>query len=239
MALYNTYGIYRISCLGNEMFYIGSTIRSFGDRFKKHRFNLKNSQSTNLKLQTSYNSYGLNSFVFEILFDMTGEAKELVRNKEQEYIDMFICDPLCCNDNNFCGNWVDKENRKFNLNGKDLSYSHESRKVYNELGEEFPSIQSAAIFYNRCKSGLHQHLHGKTKSFAGLYWGFVGQEIIIREKEDNSLWKKKKVRSSDGQVFESIAQAAQKTNVHPTNIGRVINGTQNTAGGLQWFLVEE
>lgn len=62
----NCAGIYKITCSGNNKFYIGST-KCFRKRFKEHRNDLRHNRHHSPYLQNSYNRYGLDSFIFEII----------------------------------------------------------------------------------------------------------------------------------------------------------------------------
>lgn len=62
----NKSGIYRIVNLVNGKFYIGST-NCFRIRFKFHRNRLRNNKHFNYLLQRSWNKYGEENFLFEII----------------------------------------------------------------------------------------------------------------------------------------------------------------------------
>jgi group I intron endonuclease len=86
-------GIYKITCIPNGKFYIGSAafIRSmsksklgFLGRLYKHLNSLKNNRHPNPNLQNSYNKYGIENFVFEILEICPPEQ---CIEREQYYLD--------------------------------------------------------------------------------------------------------------------------------------------------------
>jgi group I intron endonuclease len=77
-------GIYKITNLVNNKFYIGSTRDSFLMRLRKHREMLKSNRHPNAYLQSAYNKYGGDSFDFSILEII--DNKKLILEKEQEYI---------------------------------------------------------------------------------------------------------------------------------------------------------
>ena len=54
----NKCGIYKICCTGNNKFYIGSTTKSFKQRFSQHKSKLKNNKHSCQHLQAAYNLYG-------------------------------------------------------------------------------------------------------------------------------------------------------------------------------------
>ena len=67
-------GIYNIRNIVNDKVYIGSAV-SFKLRWNCHQNDLLNNRHVNNKLQNSYNKYGKDSFVYEII--------EYVDNKTQ------------------------------------------------------------------------------------------------------------------------------------------------------------
>lgn len=60
-------GVYILRNLVNNRIYIGSTRKSFSDRWSAHRMDLVNNRHANEYLQRSWNKYGSNSFSFEVL----------------------------------------------------------------------------------------------------------------------------------------------------------------------------
>ena len=59
-------GIYKITNLINKKYYIGSSL-DIKRRWKEHRRNLIKNKHNNIHLQKSWNKYGENSFLFEII----------------------------------------------------------------------------------------------------------------------------------------------------------------------------
>lgn len=88
---YNLYnnksGVYKITCLVNNKIYIGSSINIY-ERWKTHLKELKHNYHSNEHLQNAWNLYGKDNFVFEVL-ELCD--KNIVRNREQYYIDLTKC----------------------------------------------------------------------------------------------------------------------------------------------------
>lgn len=80
------YGIYKITCTVNNRYYVGSTTRSFIERFRSHKRLLKQNRHNNFHLQRDWNRYGLNLFTFEILQVCTDKSSVL--KDEQYYLDL-------------------------------------------------------------------------------------------------------------------------------------------------------
>ena len=85
-------GVYKITNLINNKFYIGSTIDSFKTRLKAHFNKLRVNKHSNKHLQSSFNKYGEENFEVSLIY--FGESLEDIRNKEQELIDsLHACNP--------------------------------------------------------------------------------------------------------------------------------------------------
>lgn len=76
--------IYKITNLVNGKFYIGSTLRSFDLRKNEHIRYLNINKHFNNYLQFSWNKYGKNNFIFEILEHIS--IKDDIRNIELKWI---------------------------------------------------------------------------------------------------------------------------------------------------------
>src|SRR4051794_9917631 len=77
-------GIYKITNINNNKFYVGSAYYIKG-RWGKHRSQLRRNIHKNKYLQNAWNKNGETSFVFEILEEC---AKDVVIEREQYYIDL-------------------------------------------------------------------------------------------------------------------------------------------------------
>lgn len=76
-------GIYKITIIGKDCFYIGSAI-NFTKRKNEHLRLLRKGVHYNLKLQNIYNKYGVHVFVFTLIHEC--DSVYLITN-EQHYID--------------------------------------------------------------------------------------------------------------------------------------------------------
>ncbi|QDX91081.1 hypothetical protein EEL30_00965 (plasmid) [Brevibacillus laterosporus] len=85
-------GIYKITCLSNSKFYIGST-KDLSKRKIQHWSNLTNGNHHNKHLQRAWNKYGQEQFTFEVLEDLSLVPERLIE-REQCWIDNTgCCDP--------------------------------------------------------------------------------------------------------------------------------------------------
>lgn len=80
----NVSGIYQIINIKNGKSYIGSAV-SIVDRYRIHKSHLNNNKHHSQYLQRSYNKYGKDSFIFEVL-EVVKDKNKLVE-REQFYLD--------------------------------------------------------------------------------------------------------------------------------------------------------
>lgn len=86
-------GIYTIKNLKNNKLYIGSSVE-IEKRIRTHFVNLIKNNHSNLKLQNSYNKYGKENFIFEILETFDEIERDDLFTIEQKYIDSYDFDTL-------------------------------------------------------------------------------------------------------------------------------------------------
>lgn len=88
--------IYRITNMVNNKYYIGST-ESFARREWQHKNDLKKRVHKNPHLQASWNKYGGDAFVFEVLTEVPIGESQLVW--EDKYLAVHVGRPECYNIN--------------------------------------------------------------------------------------------------------------------------------------------
>lgn len=76
-------GIYKILNLKNEKFYIGSTTMKVFKRIQHHYLELKRNNHKNKHLQSAFNKYGEENFIFQVIENV---EKENCLSREQELI---------------------------------------------------------------------------------------------------------------------------------------------------------
>ena len=82
--LHSLTGVYSITCVETGFCYVGATTRaSFAKRYTYHKNSMKNGK-IKTKMVNDFNMYGIESFVFDVLFVST-DPKEIAE-KEREYI---------------------------------------------------------------------------------------------------------------------------------------------------------
>lgn len=90
--------IYRITCVENGKFYIGSTVNR-AQRWSRHRRELRLGRHKNKSLQASWGKYGEASFVFEVVEEVSDVLQLMA--VEQRWLDRFVGHRLCFNFNRF------------------------------------------------------------------------------------------------------------------------------------------
>ena len=88
--------IYRITNMSNNKYYIGSA-ESFARREWQHKYDLKRGAHKNPHLQASWNKYGGDVFVFEVLAQVPVGESQLVW--EDKYLAVHVGRPECYNIN--------------------------------------------------------------------------------------------------------------------------------------------
>lgn len=211
-------GIYKIVNIVNNKIYVGSTLKSFKNRFKTHIKLLKKNQHENSILQNAWNKYGENSFIFEIIesFDKI-ESNDLL-NLEQKYIKQY-----------------DSTNRNIGYNicsvGKSrygTKWSEESKN--NRCGKGNPMFGKGYLREGELnpmfgKTLTQQHKDNMSKSLTGLKKPIIGvllsKSVIMLDRNNNVL-----------NTFSSYSEATNKTKI--LHISEVCNGKRKSAGGFLW-----
>lgn len=93
--MYKRPGIYAIRCMLNDMRYVGSASRSIRQRWNEHLSDLRRLDHCNQRLQRTWNKYGADSFVFEVLEFV--DNPDLLLEREQYWIDVYWGRDTCYN----------------------------------------------------------------------------------------------------------------------------------------------
>lgn len=113
--------------------------------------------------------------------------------------------------------------------------------VGNSDGEVFPSIRKAVESMvdkglKASSASIHGAINGRHITAAGKRWGYVVDgEIVIKEFDRKT--KLKKIRRSDGMIFESLKAAAdfmENGSNANKNISLAARGKTKTAYGYGW-----
>lgn len=168
-------GIYKILNIKNDKFYIGSS-KNLIKRKNNHFTFLKSNIHHNKHLQNSWNKYGSENFVFEIL--ETCEEKELLI-REQHYIDnlnpQYNISPTA---GNTCGYKHTEETKKI------LSRIHKGRKASEEVKKRMSESKKGILnssFGKKMSEETKQKISDATKGVKRNSGGNNPNSIFTKE----------------------------------------------------------
>lgn len=197
----NNSGVYWIKNIINNKVYIGSTI-SFSKRKSQHLSELRNNKHRNIYLQRSFNKYGNNNFIFEILEFVNNIDNLLVR--EQDWIDFYKNRNKLINVNfkaNAKYGFRHKQETKEKLRNISLGRKHSSKDIEKmriiaskyckpvvqldkdtcELICQYKSLSEAAKALNTTKSLIRNACKSKSSYAKGYIWKFLSEYNNIVE----------------------------------------------------------
>lgn len=199
-------GVYQIYCSENDRVYVGSTV-DFNRRWREHRCRLVNHTHGNKQLQTDFDLYGKNKFVFSIN-EVIGEKKDKVKltkklwERERYWIDFLDAlepssgynigvDPAAPR----LGRYSDKRPTKEWLENVYLTQKKNCYEIANLLECSQKSVFNWLEEYDIPKrSNFDVHMVGKTKP---------------TKEEMNQLYVSE---------FKSMVEVARVCKVHPCTI---------------------
>jgi hypothetical protein len=182
--------IYKIQNKINNKVYIGSAIGHY-KRKGQHFYLLRNNKHFNTHLQSSWNKYGEENFIFKVLEFI--ENLETLKKREEYYIKMYSSNNpeigfnyrIYCNTNLGIKRSLEsrlKQSRSkvgitpnldyeaiAKLNSKIIKGTN---KITNKM-ITFDSVKQAGEILKIQKTSISKVLHNKLKSAGGYYWDFV------------------------------------------------------------------
>lgn len=180
-------GIYKITCLETNDFYIGSTETYFAQRWSVHKSQLRAATHRNYLLQELYNKHGLKSFVFEVIEVV--DSKEFLFIREQYYMD--ILRPSL---NIFKNAGSSK--------GRILSEEHKRKIGDANRGRIHTEQELDRLKKTQFKKGQKSWLCGKKMSKE------LRQKISLAKKGKVNIKKRKKVEHN-GIIYTSLTEASK------------------------------
>lgn len=201
---YMSCGLYKIKCLNNGKFYIGSS-NNIEKRWILHLSKLRNNKHENPVLQNCYNKYGLCSLHIEIILvclesDLLSEEQKIIDN-------LFDNQKKCMNISRLA-------NKPPSCKGKTLSQSHK-RKI------------SASNTGKKRSEETRQKIKDKRLLQICPRTGYkASEETKHKMREANKPDVIKSLMSPDGVVvtFYSLTHFCQQHNLSKGHVGELLKG---------------
>lgn len=219
-------GVYMIKNIINNKIYIGSSFNVY-QRWKRHLNELKQNKHHSLKLQRSYNKYGINNFVFEILEIC---SQDLLSEREQFWINHF-------------NSYKNGYNVSFSTTKPMLGRKHteETKKIMSEkrIGiklkketkEKLSSINKGKkydIYTEERNTKISKSLKGRKSPLAGIK---KSKDFIEKH------YKKINQFTKDGcfiQEWESISHCAKFLKIDVSSISKVCLGKLKSTSNFKF-----
>jgi len=234
-------GVYKITNLTNGKIYIGSSVNIY-NRKHTHTCKLNKNTHVNKHLQNSYNKYGGDNFLFEVLEYCNIESIELI---EQFYISRenpsHTYNHRAIAQNNIGLKVSDKTKNKISATLKNryekgeikaYNQSHKFRVVeqYDLKGNFIKSFKNPKEAENYLSMNIHSGGVAKAaKSFSihqyGFQWKYKDSNKIIRKYIGANSAKTVKVTNiitNKFKIFSSLAEFCRFKNFSKSSISKVI-----------------
>ncbi len=226
-SIYKTYGIYEIRCSTNNKVYVGKTINTFGDRWDSHKAKLRNNYHDNKDLQNDWNTYGEESFEFNIIKDLTGESKEVVSENERVEIKKAKETGLCYNitdGEGFLGLHLSEEAKRvigeknrINMTGRKMS-DETKRKKSEAMKAHFASLSNEEMEEVRERARRNNREHPMTDE---------GKKRLSERMKDNKNGAK-----FTEEIVRNIRIMYEKENMTIKEISEKLNICYGTIRGI-------
>lgn len=243
MKLTTESGIYELINTVNNKRYIGQA-KKIKHRWEHHISRLRKNKHQNQHLQNAFNKYGESSFKFNPIVIIKDATPEILNSIEELLISTYDFDNELYNKTKFASTLL---GFKFSPEQK-RNCSIAKDKVKQAVTQyDIITLQAIRSYESCCEaarvngfrmSAIRHCAKGEQQTHKGYIWRFSNDdsEIVI----DKSKFKIREIMQIDCDtdevlnIYDSIYDAARKTNVKSSPIHRVVNGTQRTAGGYKW-----
>lgn len=178
---FNKPGIYKITNIQNGNFYIGSALY-VSKRIQIHKSNLKANRHVNKHLQSAYNKYQQENFIYEVLEYIDDHTQ--LTSKEQYYIDSLNPEyNILTKAYSSCGYKHSEQNiQRFKDRGRLTSKPVMQIDMSTLLVvKEWPSIRAVVIQMGIDRRLLSKALIGEYEYIHGFIWKYKGEECNVCE----------------------------------------------------------
>lgn len=215
-------GIYRITCLGNKKFYIGSAV-NLKRRFDEHQTLLRNNKHYNSKLQHAWNKYGEEQFIFDIV--------ELV---DEEYL--LDCEQTWMDSTNVCVtgfNLAQKAGSGGSCRDWIITYPDGTEKLLSNMTKfARENNLNAGALAEVAKGHVNHH-----KNFKIRYAHQTKEEwtkTLVRSNKFGHGWKGKYLvitPSGEELIIDSLNEFCVKNNLSQGNMASICRGERKQHKG--------
>ncbi len=195
--------IYKIVNIINNKIYIGSTV-NYNTRKYDHIWSLNNGKHRNKILQRSWNKYGKDNFIFEVVETVDNLDELLIR--EQHYIDLF---KSYKRENGYNINSIAGSNLGFKMPDEakeKLRIINTGKKHSNETRKKISEVQKGKKRKFISKLITSQKCRGENNPSSKLNWKAV---LEIRDKKSKNV---------------SARELSKEYNVCLTTIYNIVSG---------------
>ena len=217
-------GIYRIINLVNNKFYIGSS-NNIERRWSKHKRMLNCNKHHSRHLQNSWNKYGQENFIFEIIEEC---LKEILLEREQWYLDELQC-YLRENGFNVCKNVVQTSK---GLTYEEIHGEEKAKQLKDQLSrsyeEKFGEEKANEIKAKQSKT--FEEIHGEEKAKQ------LKEQLSERFKKNNPMYIEEYYNKICGENHHYYGKKRKKEECQKISKNRIENevakGSKNPAAKL-------
>lgn len=210
-------GVYKITNILNGRIYIGSA-KEFKERWKQHRYALKNNKHSNKFLQADYNKCGEDAFKFEVLVVTNSDKQERLFLEEQ-YISQFYDKGENCY--NLCSRAISREGAVSNnpLSTKEkmsISMKEAWKTMPEETKQRRSKLISAALTTPEAKERIKkkwedQNYREKMKKFSAQNGGWnKGIKFPQYSDSNHPMYGKKHSQQTIDKIKNTIKELDRK-----------------------------
>lgn len=234
--------IYKIKNTVNNKIYIGKTKASKVEkRWNQHRRFLRTNRHPNKHLQASWNKYGENSFVFEIVEVFESKAYYNLENVEKFWILVF-----------------ESKNPQKGYNKTDGGEGIVGYKMPRDIVERIAAKNRGRPSKAKGKpsnlsSETRKKISDRQKTLVGEKNNFFGKKHSVETRQKmKSFWLNKERRDrhtethgkkiiclNNGKVYKSSVEAANDLNLRPSSIRSVLQGKSKALKGFKFQYYQE
>ncbi len=191
-------GIYSITNVENNRFYIGSSI-DLNQRYYTHFSNLKKGKHHSYKIQKDYNSFGKDAFVYDVL-EVCEKVKEVLITREQFYLDFY--DPyynvLKKADSSMGSKRTDEYKKRMSDMFKGKKWTEEAKAKYSKTmsGRKWSlnkreSMKGKSNFIGKDNNGTNNGFYGKnhTEEFKKRMSNLKKTDPYLKDIAKNNMLK--------------------------------------------------